>query len=116
MPLGWLAATRNSWAGLRHALRNERSVRQEAATLALGVVVAPLVAETWRHGIGLVSLLGTVVVVELLNNAVEAVCDRVTADRDPLIKVAKDSGSAAVTLTIAVAAAFWIEAAWRTLL
>ena len=112
MHLGWLKAARNSRDGLAHALRHERSVRQEVVALAAAVVVSPALAETARHAVLLVSVVALVVIVELLNNAVEAVCNRVTTERDPLIKIAKDSGSAAVTLTILIALAFWIEALW----
>ena len=110
MSLGWLKASRNSLNGLAHALRHERSIKQEAVALAGSFLLAPFVASDARHAILLVGSVALVMIVELLNNAVEALADRVTTERDEAIRVAKDCGSAAVTLTILVAAALWLEA------
>ena len=113
--LGWLAALRHSWAGLRHALAHERPVRHEALALALAVPLAPFLASSALHAILLVGTLLLAIAVELLNVAIETVCDRLTTERDPAIKIAKDCGSAAVALTILLAALVWGEAAWRAL-
>lgn len=115
MALGWIAAARNSLDGLRHGLRHERPVRQEAVALAAGVLVAPFLARDARHAIVLVAAIALALAVELLNNAVEALADRITSEHDPAIKVAKDSGSAAVAFTILIALALWVEAAWSAL-
>lgn len=61
-------------------------------------------------------LAGTVVavmVVELLNTAVEAAIDRIGLERHPLSKKAKDLGSAAVLLSLVFAAAVWAGALWQ---
>jgi diacylglycerol kinase (ATP) len=52
-------------------------------------------------------VLGLVLLVELINAAIEAVVDRVSLERHPLSKAAKDLGSAAVALAIAMASATW---------
>lgn len=114
MSLGWLNAARNSRDGFLHALK-QRSIRQELIALVLAVLVAPWLAADARHAVLLIAAVLVVVIVELLNNGIEAVCDRVTTERDPLIKIAKDSGSAAVTLAIAIALLFWLEALWSAM-
>ncbi|MDO8304464.1 diacylglycerol kinase, partial [Herminiimonas sp.] len=53
-----------------------------------------------------------VLVVELINSAIEAVVDRVSLERNPLSKNAKDFGSAAVLLTLLLAAATWLVILW----
>ena len=57
--------------------------------------------------LALIAVLGLVLLVELINAAVEAVVDRVSLERHPLSKAAKDLGSAAVALAITMAAATW---------
>jgi diacylglycerol kinase (ATP) len=56
----------------------------------------------------LIGVFVLVLIVELLNSAIEAVVDRVSLERNPLSKNAKDLGSAAVFLTLSLAAATWI--------
>jgi len=63
----------------------------------------------------LIAVFVLVLVVELLNSAVEAVVDRVSLERNPLSKNAKDFGSAAVLLTLALAAATWLVILWPLL-
>ena len=52
-------------------------------------------------------------VVELLNSAIEAVVDRVSPELHPLSKRAKDLGSAAVMLTLVACGLLWASALWR---
>jgi diacylglycerol kinase (ATP) len=53
-----------------------------------------------------------VLIVELINSAIEAVVDRVSLERNPLSKNAKDFGSAAVLLSLMIAAATWLVILW----
>lgn len=95
-----------SMAGLRAAL-DQAAFRQE---VLLFVVLAPLAAWLGRSGVERAMLLGSlmlVLVVELLNTAVEATIDRVGAEMHPLSKRAKDLGSAAVFVSIAMVVAVW---------
>lgn len=103
-----LSAMRYSWQGLVAACRHEAAFRQE---LALLVVLVPLALWISRSIGELLLLLGVVVlvlIVELLNSAIEAVADAVTLDHHPLIGRAKDLGSAAVFLAISLAVAVWL--------
>ncbi|MCK6374382.1 MAG: diacylglycerol kinase [Zoogloea sp.] len=105
----WQAA-RYSRDGLIAAFRHEAAFRQE---LAIGV---PLMALAWWiapgrwEALAMTLSIVAVLVVELLNSAVEALADAVSLETHPLIKRAKDIGSAAVMLSIAGAALVWIVA------
>jgi diacylglycerol kinase (ATP) len=106
----WLQATLNTWNGLRAAARTESAFRQELIALALAVPLAFLVAEeTWKR-LALVGVVMFVLIVELLNTAIEKLADRVTGAVDPQIGTVKDMGSAAVGLSLIVAALTWLIA------
>jgi diacylglycerol kinase (ATP) len=96
-----------SWSGLRAALRHEDAFRQE---LLLATVLVP-VALWWGHdGIGRALMIGSlllVLIVELLNSAVEATVDRVSLEHHKLAKRAKDIGSAAVFIALGNVLCIW---------
>jgi len=101
-------AARHSLAGLRAAIEHEAAFRQE---LILFLVLAPLGAWLGRNGIERALLIGTLVlvlVVELLNSAIEAVVDRVGRRQHPLSGRAKDLASAAVLAAIGLAVLTWV--------
>jgi len=107
----WRAAFRNSCAGLSHALRTERAVHQEIVTLAFATPAAFLVgAGPWQR-VALIGVLLLLISVELLNTCIEKLCDHVTPDLHPQIKIVKDLGSAAVFVTIVFVALVWLVAA-----
>lgn len=105
----WHAA-RYSRDGFVAAFRHEAAFRQELAVgiplIALAWWIAP---GTWQALAMTIAILG-VFVVELLNSAIEALADAVSLETHPLIKRAKDMGSAAVMLSIAGAALVWCVA------
>ncbi len=94
--------------GLRAAWRHEHAFRQELMVVAPGVLIALLLPVSRLEKLALVAVLLLVLIVELLNSAVEAVVDRVSFERHPLSKNAKDLGSAAVLLACLLAAATWL--------
>jgi diacylglycerol kinase (ATP) len=101
-------ATRNSLEGLAAAVRHEAAFRQE---LLLAAVLVPLGFWLGGDGVERVLLVGTVLmvlVVELLNSAIEAVVDRVSLENHALAKRAKDYGSAAVMLALATTGIAWL--------
>lgn len=103
-----LRAAGYSIAGLRAALRKEAAFRQE---VILFVVLAPLAFWLGRNGIERALLLGSlllVLIVELLNSAVEATVDRISKKHHRLSGRAKDMGSAAVYLSILLATLTWL--------
>ena len=106
----WLKATLNSWHGLRDAVRSEAAVREELIALILAVPLAFAIAEgAWKRLL-LVSAVGAVLVVELLNTAIEKLADRVSREIDPQIGRVKDMGSAAVGISLLIAGAIWLLA------
>jgi diacylglycerol kinase (ATP) len=105
-----LRATINTWHGLLAAARSEEAFRQELVALILAVPLAFLLAEeTWKR-LALVGVVVFVLVVELLNTAIEKLADRVNLAIDPQIGRVKDMGSAAVGLALLIAGITWLLA------
>ncbi len=106
-PSRLLRAFGSTWRGLAAAWRDEEAFRQECL---LAIVVVPLGIWLGRNGVERVLLAGPmfiVLVVELLNSAVEATVDRIGAERHPLSGVAKELGSAAVFVSFVLLVASW---------
>lgn len=101
-------ATRYSLEGLAAAARHEDAFRQE---LMLAAVLVPLGLWFGNDGVERALLVGSVLmvlVVELLNSAVEATVDRVSLEDHQLAKRAKDLGSAAVMMSLFSVAVVWL--------
>jgi diacylglycerol kinase (ATP) len=96
-----------SLAGFKAAWKNEHAFRQEVVLLVPAIVIALLLPVSALEKLMLIGVLVLVLIVELLNSAIEAIVDRVSLERHPLSKNAKDLGSAAVMLTLLLAAATW---------
>jgi diacylglycerol kinase (ATP) len=100
-------ATGYSLAGLRDAYEHEHAFRQECL---LALVLVPVALFLPVSGLERALMIGAVLlvlIVELLNSAVEAAVDRVSLDRHELAKRAKDIGSAAVFLSLVNVAVVW---------
>lgn len=108
---GWhrlLRASACTWAGLRAAWVNEAAFREEALA---ALVFLPLGLWLGENGVERALLAGSVLailLVELLNSAIEAVVDRIGSERHELSGRAKDLGSAAVACAIALACLVWV--------
>ncbi len=97
----------NTLRGLKAAFRDEAALRQE---LALSVVLIPLGLWLGRSGVEQALLVGSmllVLLVELLNSAIEAAVDRIGLEHHPLSGQAKDIGSTAVFVAFLVLATTW---------
>ena len=94
-------------AGLKSAWQHEHAFRQELVLVVIGTVAALALPVSSFQKLFLIAVLVFVLIVELFNSAIEAVVDRVSLDRHPLSKNAKDMGSAAVMLAIFLAVASW---------
>ncbi len=108
-------AVRYSVAGLRAAYRGESAFRQE---FWLAVVLVPAsfwLGRGWLEVSVLVGSVLLVLIVELLNSAVEATVDRISFELHALSKSAKDFGSAAVMLSLLLCAGVWAGAIWTRL-
>ena len=104
-------ATINSWHGLVACTRSEAAFREELALLAIGVPLAFWLTPHTGERFALIGVLFFVLIIELLNTAIEKLADRVTRDNDPAIKWVKDMGSAAIFLSLSAAGAAWIYVA-----
>jgi diacylglycerol kinase (ATP) len=103
-----LRACAATWRGLSGAFRDEAAFRQE---LALAVLVIPLGLWLGRSGVERALLIAPmlfILVVELLNSAIEATVDRIGFERHALAGLAKDLGSAAVFMSFVLLGAVWL--------
>jgi diacylglycerol kinase (ATP) len=101
-------ATRYTIDGLVAAWRHEEAFRQELVTAAVLLPVALWLPLPAVEKVLLIGSLLLVLIVELLNTAVEAAVDRDSVEINPLGKRAKDYGSAAVMLSLLVAGMTWV--------
>lgn len=102
-----------SWKGFRAAFEHEEAFRQE---LLLLLILAPVGLWLGQDAVQRALLVGSliaVLIVELLNSAIEAAIDRFGDERHRLSARAKDMGSAAVLLSLICAALFWGLIAWE---
>lgn len=100
-------ATGIALQGLRAALAHEDAFRQEVLVAALAIPVALFSSVGLTAKALLVGSIFLVLIVELLNSALEAAVDHTSLERHPLAGRAKDIASAAVFLSILNAAAIW---------
>jgi diacylglycerol kinase (ATP) len=103
-----VAATRYSWQGFVKCWHNEAAFRQE---LYACVVLIPLGLYLGEGGVEKALLVSTcllVLIVELLNSAIEAVVDRISSELHALSGLAKDLGSAAVLVSIGIVVLTWV--------
>ncbi len=101
-------AFRNTLDGLNWAARHETAVLQELAALVLAVPLSFFVTPSPWTRVALVGVVMLVLVVEFLNTAIEKLCDHLAPEKSAQIKIVKDLGSAAVFMSIVLAAAVWL--------
>jgi len=104
----WIKALGFTWLGLKAAFKHEEAFRQEVLLL---IVSTPLAMWLGKNGIEVALLIGSVLlllIVELLNSAVEAVVDRFGGEIHELSGRAKDMGSAAVFIAMINVAMVWL--------
>ncbi|MDH4115393.1 MAG: diacylglycerol kinase [Burkholderiaceae bacterium] len=105
-------ATQNSLRGIANCYRNESAFRQEVWAAC---VLIPAGLWLGRTGVERLLLVGAVLLlmlVEIVNSAIEAVVDRVSTDRHPLSGYAKDLGSAAVFFALLLLFSTWMLVLW----
>jgi diacylglycerol kinase (ATP) len=103
----WQAAI-NSWHGLIAATQSEQAFREEVTVLVIGVPLAFFLTVDTGKRVALIGSIVFILIVELLNTAIERLGDRITRENDPAIKRVKDMGSAAIFLSLLAAGAVWI--------
>jgi len=107
-----IKASGNSFRGIRDAFRHEAAFRQE---VALSVILLPAsfwLARTVHEWLLLIMPLFVLIIVELLNSAVENTVDRISEQRHKLSGRAKDMASAAVMFSLIFLAVVWLGIAW----
>lgn len=107
-----LAAFRNSVASWNHLIRHEQAFKEETIALVLGVPLAFFIASDGWLRLLLIGSIAFVMIVEVLNTAVEAACNALSRDFHADIKIAKDAGSLAVLLSILLTSSIWFMAVW----
>lgn len=112
-----LQAAINTWHGLIAVTQSEEAFRQELFLLVVGIPLAFYLTDETGKRFALIGVIVFIMIVELLNTAIEKLSDRVTSKNDPVIKRVKDMGSAAVGLSLLAAGALWLWVAadwyWR---
>ena len=101
-------ATRYSLKGFKSAIKYEVAFRQELIILILAYITVMLINFSIYERILLLGSIGVVMIVELLNSAIECVVDRIGSERHELSGRAKDYGSAAVFLSLLLTVILWI--------
>ena len=102
----------HSVEGLRSGW-HEPAFRQEAIVATLVLPAAWWLGQSWAETVLLIGVVLAVLVVELLNTAVEAAIDRVGPQWHAQSKRAKDTASAAVLLSLLLCGGVWLSALWR---
>ena len=102
-----LNAAGYSWAGLTAAFRHEDAFRQEVFLALLLIPLALYLGQTGITRALMIAAVLLVLIVELLNSALEAAVDRISLEHHQLIKRAKDMGSAAVMIALVNVAVVW---------
>lgn len=100
--------------GFTAAYQHEEAFRQEFWLLVVAAVIAFALPISLMQSILIVSAHLLLLIVEILNSAVEAVVDRIGPEIHPLSKRAKDMGSCAVSLTIGLCLMVWISVLYCT--
>ncbi|MFV9997940.1 MAG: diacylglycerol kinase [Arsenophonus endosymbiont of Dermacentor nuttalli] len=103
-----IKATGYSLKGLRSAWESEVAFRQEAIMVVVAIIVAFLLDVQWLERLLLIGSVVLIIIVELLNSAIEAVVDRIGIELHELSGKAKDMGSAAVFISICLAIFIWL--------
>ncbi|WBU49077.1 diacylglycerol kinase [Kosakonia pseudosacchari] len=101
-----------SWKGVRAAWINEAAFRQESVAVILAIIIACWLDIDTMTRVLLIGSVTLVMIVEILNSAIEAVVDRIGSEFHELSGRAKDMGSAAVLMSILLALFTWIALLW----
>ncbi|CUZ88697.1 MULTISPECIES: diacylglycerol kinase [Serratia] len=102
-----------SYKGLSAAWQHEAAFRQELVVTVLAIILAVWLDVGAIARILLIGSVALVMIVEILNSAIEAVVDRIGSEHHELSGRAKDMGSAAVLLAIVLALFVWGTVLWQ---
>ncbi|MGE4800266.1 diacylglycerol kinase [Yersinia hibernica] len=102
-----------SMKGLSAAWKNEAAFRQESVAAIVAIILAFWLDVDALARILLIGSVALVIIIEVINSAIEAVVDRIGSEFHELSGRAKDMGSAAVFLAILLALFIWITVLWQ---
>lgn len=102
-PTSVFQTIKNSLNGIRCYAKDGKSILLYIFGVILEVIMGFVYKINGLEWILIICILGIILAVELINTAIEAVCDAVTKKYNPLIKIAKDCGSAATFVICVVA-------------
>lgn len=102
------AALFNSWEGFKATWRHEEAFRQECLLFLIGSPLGYWLGQDAIERLLMIGVLFIVIIVELLNTAVEVTIDRIGFERHELSARAKDIGSAAVFSSLVLAGLVWL--------
>jgi len=108
-------ATGYSIKGICAAWRNEAAFRQEVALCVVLFPLSFLVARSIEQWLLLTTPLFLLLIIELVNTAIENVVDRIGSERHDLSGQAKDMGSAAVLICLLMLAVSWFSIGWKNI-
>ena len=98
----------HQYAGAKHALAHDSAIRQVAVAVALLLIVSALLHISVVEHLLLAVVTAQVLLLEVVNSAIEATVDRISEERHPLAKEAKDLGSVAVAIAVLLASLCWL--------
>jgi len=105
-------AAGHQYAGAKHALIHDSAIRQVASGVAVLLIVSALLHVSTIEHLLLVLFTAQILLLEFVNSAIEATVDRISEERHPLAKEAKDLGSVAVAITVWLAGLVWLVICW----
>jgi len=108
----WIDATGHSFRGIHACWKNEAAFRQDVLLSVVLFICSFFLARSVEQWLVLVSPLFLILIVELLNSAVENAVDRIGPELHHLSGRAKDMGSAAVFFCLVLIGISWISVAW----
>ncbi|MFC6276676.1 diacylglycerol kinase [Psittacicella hinzii] len=103
----FIKAAGYSWKGLKAAFKNEAAFRQEVVLLIITTPLAIILGDSFLEVALLIAAVLLIIMVELINSAIEAVVDRFGGEIHELSGRAKDLGSAAVLIAAIIAGLIW---------
>ncbi|MCO6524532.1 MAG: diacylglycerol kinase [Candidatus Schmidhempelia sp.] len=104
-----IKATKYSFQGIKAAFKHEAAFKQETYLLIATLLLVTLIEFSLYERILLVISIIFVMVIELINSAIEAIVDRIGKEHHELSGRAKDLGSAAVFLSIIITSLLWLS-------
>ncbi len=102
-------ASKFALEGIIYGYKNEQAIRHEIIFILVAIPVSIYLSETWIEMMALIFPCFLLLVVELLNSAIEAAIDRTSQEYHYLSKIAKDLGAAAVFICVIFVAVVWLS-------